>query len=62
MPDDDAVLFEEQPPRAGRKSPMSAMSIFLVVGMGGFIGANARYLVGRSVQLVMRPHNVQEGT
>ena len=51
MPDERHVLFEEEPRHAahGERKAMSDISICLVVGAGGFIGANARYFIGRLV-------------
>jgi CrcB protein len=50
MSDTSPIEYEEQPDRsrpAGRKDIMSNLATYLIIGMGGFIGANARFIVGR---------------
>ena len=49
MPDEHGSVVEDQPPHKtrGGKLAMSDLSVYLVVGMGGFVGANARYVMGR---------------
>jgi CrcB protein len=50
MPDTTPVEYEEQPvhsTRGGRIIRMSSLMTYLIIGAGGFIGANARFIVGR---------------
>jgi CrcB protein len=50
MSDTSPVQYEEQPVQSrhiGRKNTLSDLATYLIVGMGGFIGANARFIVGR---------------
>jgi len=50
METEEEILFEEQPPHAVAKGdrPVSDVVTFMIIGLGGFAGANARYLIGRA--------------
>jgi fluoride exporter len=48
--DESPIQYEEQPDHSappGRRDRMSAVMTYLIIGLGGFIGANARFVVGR---------------
>ncbi len=50
MNEDDPVLYEELPLQSADqkyRKPVGDTMTYLVIGAGGFVGANLRYIVGR---------------